>query len=126
MLYKQTLVLIPALNEAETLPRVLTTLQKLGLTRLRVIDNGSTDETARLAREAGAEVILEKRRGYGQACWTGLANIPDDIEWLLFCDADGSDDPADVATLFAQASEADFILGNRRATAEGRAALTPV
>lgn len=86
------LVVFPALNEAESLPLVLRRLREAGLHRVRVVDNGSTDGTAAVAREAGAEAIPELRRGYGQACWTGCRNLPGDVRWILFCNADGSDD----------------------------------
>jgi len=87
------LVIIPALNEEEALPGVIRDLRSHGLQNIRIVDNGSTDQTAVVAQAAGAEVISETRRGYGQACWTGSqTDVPDGIEWLLFCDADGSDD----------------------------------
>ncbi len=121
-------VIIPALDEAETISDVVSTLRALGLTRVRVVDNGSTDATAAVARAAGAEVIAEPRRGYGQACWTGYQELDDGVEWILFADADGSDDLNDVERLLAAASEgagADFVLGDRRARPEGRAVMTP-
>jgi glycosyltransferase involved in cell wall biosynthesis len=109
-------VIIPALDEETTVATVVETLRALGLTRIRVVDNGSTDATVARARAAGAEVIEEPRRGYGQACWTGAQDLTPDVEWLLFCDADGSDDPRDVARLLAEAGAgADFVLGDRRA-----------
>ncbi len=119
-------VILPALNEADTIAPVVNALRALGLPHIRVIDNGSTDTTAALARSAGAEVIAEPRRGYGQACFTGAQILPAPIEWLLFADADGSDNPADIPRLIAAAANADFILGDRRATPAGRAVMTPV
>ncbi|WP_221030764.1 glycosyltransferase family 2 protein [Actomonas aquatica] len=120
-------VIIPALDEAETIGAVVTELRELGLTRIRVIDNGSRDATANVAREAGAEVIAEARRGYGQACWTGYQNLDPAVEWVLFADADGSDELSDVTRMVAAAQEgADFVLGDRRARPEGRAVMTPV
>jgi glycosyltransferase involved in cell wall biosynthesis len=119
-------VVIPALNEALALPGVLEGLRQQGLTRIRVVDNGSTDDTAAVAAASGAEVVVEPRRGYGQACWTGLQNLPAEVEWILFCDADGSDD-LDKLPDFVEAMEkagADFILGDRRGTAESAATLT--
>ena len=118
-------VVIPAFNEEETVGVVVQNLRALGLNRVRVVDNGSDDATASRALAAGAEVIHEPRRGYGQACFTGLQNLPVDVEWILFCDADGSDDLADWPRLAVAAAQADFVIGNRRATAEGRSMLTP-
>jgi len=120
-------VIIPALDEETTIAAVVATLRALGLTRIRVVDNGSTDATVARARAAGAEVRVEPRRGYGQACWTGAQDLAPEVEWLLFCDADGSDDPRDVARLLAEAEAgADFVLGDRRARPEARAVMTPV
>ncbi len=120
-------VIIPALDEAETIGGVVSALRAQGLTRIRVVDNGSSDATAQVAREAGAEVLAEPRRGYGQACWTGYQQLDKAVEWVLFADADGSDDLRDVARLIAAARDgADFVLGDRRARPEGRAVMTPV
>src|SRR5438105_862112 len=66
-------VIIPALDEEESLPRVLGDLPAVG--RVVVVDNGSADGTARVAAERGAMVISEPRRGYGAACLKGLATI---------------------------------------------------
>lgn len=120
-------VVIPALNEEATITDVVKGLRDLGLNRVRVVDNGGSDATASRARAAGAEVLLEPRRGYGRACWTGAADLPPDVEWILFCDADGSDDPQDIKRLIAEAAVgADFVLGDRRARPEARAVMTPV
>lgn len=118
------LTVIPALNEAQALPGVLDRLRKQGLSRIRVVDNGSTDETAAVAAASGAEVVVETRRGYGQACWAGLQNLPEEIDWVFFCDADGSDDLEKVPAFLAAAGDHDFILGDRRAATESARALT--
>jgi glycosyltransferase involved in cell wall biosynthesis len=123
---EQILVIIPALNEAEALPGVIRELQSQGLTQIRVVDNGSTDQTVAIATAAGAEVISETRRGYGQACWTGSQDLPDGIKWLLFCDADGSDDLSILPEVLRAGDEVPFVLADRRATAASRAQLTPV
>ena len=120
-------VVIPALNEEATIADVVSRLRDLGLSRVRVVDNGSSDATVARARAAGAEVLVESRRGYGQACWTGTRGLPPEVKWILFCDADGSDDLGDIARLIAEADAgADFVLGDRRARAEARAVMTPV
>lgn len=120
------LVLIPARDEAETIGNVVRSLQSYGLSQIRVIDNGSRDATAAIARAAGAEVIFESRPGYGRACWQGLQNVDRTIDWILFCDADGSDDLSRLPEFFALIPHYDFILGDRRASPSGRRALTPV
>jgi glycosyltransferase involved in cell wall biosynthesis len=78
------LVIIPVLNEAATLANVIHSLQQLGLTHIRVVDNGSWDNSVAIAQIAGAEVILEPIAGYGRACWQGLQHLPSEIEWILF------------------------------------------
>lgn len=120
-------VIIPALDEEATIAGVVAALRAQGLTRIRLVDNGSCDRTATVAREAGAEVLVEPVAGYGRACWRGYRELDDAVEWVLFCDADGSDEPADVARLIAAAEEgADFVLGDRRARPAARAVMTPV
>jgi glycosyltransferase involved in cell wall biosynthesis len=120
------LVVIPALNEEATIADVVRNLRRLGFKRIRVIDNGSSDITGQRARAAGAEVLDEPQSGYAQACQRGLENIPHGVAWILFCDADGSDDLDDVDLTIAVAEDADLILGNRFATKAGREAMTGV
>lgn len=122
---RRTLVVIPALNEAATLPKVLSDLKCWPLAGVRVVDNGSTDDTANLAIQNGAEVIEEPFRGYGSACWKALHGLPDSAEWILFCDADGCDDLSALMQFFdAAASGCDLVLGNRNTLPESRRSLT--
>ncbi|MBI5710871.1 MAG: glycosyltransferase family 2 protein [Candidatus Eisenbacteria bacterium] len=113
-------LVIPALNEEGALPAVLAAVPHLGqgwaLRETVVADNGSTDRTAEVARVAGATVVREPRRGYGAACLAALAHLrarPPDI--VVFLDADGSDDPAELGTLLAPILEdrADLVVGSR-------------
>ncbi|WP_416669783.1 glycosyltransferase family 2 protein [Egbenema bharatensis] len=122
----RVLVLIPVRDEEATIAKVIQTLQTLGLSKIRVVDNGSTDRSAEKARTTGAEVISEPKLGYGQACWKGLQQLPSSIDWILFCDGDGSDDLTQLPELLEKRPYYDLILGDRRATVAGRAALTPV
>jgi len=117
------LAVIPALNEAAALPGVLRRLREQGITRVRVVDNGSEDGTAEAARLGGAEVVAEPRRGYGMACWTALQDLPEDVDWILFCDADGSDDLERLPEFLDAAEHHDFILGDRRRLPESAATL---
>ena len=122
---RRTLVIIPALNEAKTLPAVLSSLKYWPLAGIRVVDNGSTDDTEKLATRHGAEVLREPVRGYGSACWRGMRDLPADIEWVLFCDADGSDDLGALLSFFEAAAEgSDFVLGNRNSLPESRRCLS--
>jgi cellulose synthase/poly-beta-1,6-N-acetylglucosamine synthase-like glycosyltransferase len=121
------LVVIPALNEEETVADVVRNLRHQNFKRIRVIDNGSSDATARRARAAGAEVLTEPRRGYGQACRRGLTSIPHSVAWILFCDADGSDNFDDLDLMIGAAERgADLVLTNRFATKAGRQAMTHI
>ncbi|MEL6157683.1 MAG: glycosyltransferase family 2 protein [Cyanobacteria bacterium J06554_11] len=121
------LVIIPVLNEADTITGVLAALRRQGLEKICVVDNGSCDRTPQTAAEAGAQVVLEPRRGYGQACWTGLQTPESQAaDWILFCDGDGSDDLGELPKLLALRDQCDFVLGNRRGTAGGRSQLSAV
>ncbi|MBM7774286.1 glycosyltransferase involved in cell wall biosynthesis [Actinokineospora baliensis] len=103
-------VVLPCLNEEEALPTVLRALPE-GYTAL-VVDNGSTDDTAAVARELGARVVAEPRRGYGAAVHAGLANARADLVAVL--DADGSVHPTELLTLVRLVREgADLAVGRR-------------
>lgn len=124
--YNSILVIIPVRNEEITITRVISSLQSLGLTNILVVDNGSLDSSAAQAQAAGAKVIYEPIPGYGKACWRALETLTPEVEWILFCDGDGSDDLQPLPQMLALRHNFDLILGNRRATATGRAALTSV
>lgn len=120
------IVVIPALDEEASLPQVITRLRQVGLNHICAVDNGSRDRTVEVARQYGAEVIVEPRRGYGQACWTGCQNLPAGGQWILFCNADGSDDIERVPELMrATEGSAEFVLGVRTADTNGHDHLTP-
>ena len=111
-------VLIPALNEAETLPLVLQAIPRALVRDVYVIDNGSTDDTARVAVQGGAQLLEEPQRGYGAACLRGIAECRASAprpDALVFLDADGADDPAELAELILplERGQADLVLGSR-------------
>src|ERR1700761_210879 len=94
-------VLIPCLNEEEAIIRVVTTVRELlPQARIIVVDNGSTDATAARAREAGAEVVSEPRRGKARAFLRGLQEVDEPL--LIMIDGDGSY-PAEGIPLLLQA-----------------------
>jgi glycosyltransferase involved in cell wall biosynthesis len=109
---------IPALDEEQALPGVLDELSRTSVRRVVVVDNGSRDRTVEVARARGAHVVHEPRRGYGAACLRGIAachaaDAPPEV--IVFLDADGADDPAELAHLLAPIArdEADLVLGSR-------------
>ncbi len=108
-------VIIPALNEEEALGGTLEALAGHAPQQVIVVDNGSTDRTAEVARQRGAQVVVEPRRGYGRACLAGIAAVEPGANIVAFMDADGSDDEADLSRLVAPllSGEADLVIGSR-------------
>lgn len=104
-------VILPALDEAEALPGVLAAMP--GGFRALVVDNGSTDDTAHVARSLGAQVVHEPRRGFGAACFTGLEAARTEV--VCFMDCDGSLDARElpVVTGPVLAGRVDLCLGAR-------------
>ena len=120
------LIIIPVRNEEVTIAAVIKSLRGFGLTKIRVVDNGSCDRSSIVAKNNGAKVLRESVAGYGQACWRGLQNIPPEIDWILFCDGDGSDDLSCLPQFFSLREQYDLILGDRASTPTGKAVMTPV
>ncbi len=119
-------IILPALDEAESLRGLLPQLTGLGFGQVIVGDNGSTDGTAEVAREHGVEVACEPKRGYGAACWAALQRLRDDIRVVVFLDADSSDDLARLPELVGPIlrGEADLVIATRDAPTVERGALT--
>ena len=107
-------VIIPTHNEAQAIERVLADIPADLTTEVIVVDSNSNDGTPEIAARMGARVVQEPRRGYGQACLTGLAtaNSPDVV---VFLDGDYSDRPSELPILLAPIIEgrADISLGSR-------------
>ena len=107
-------VIIPTHNEAQAIERVLADLPPELATEVIVVDSNSDDGTPEIAARMGARVLQEPRRGYGQACLTGLAaaNHPDVV---VFLDGDYSDRPSELPILLAPIIEgrADITVGSR-------------
>ncbi len=121
-------LIIPALNEAEPLGELLRLIPRAIFTQVIVVDNGSEDSTAEIARAAGAIVVREPRRGYGQACSRGLAVLRPEVSAVAFMDADLSDDPEDLERLCRAFEEGEFdlVLGSRVLGGAEPGALTPL
>jgi glycosyltransferase involved in cell wall biosynthesis len=104
-------VVLPCLNEEESLPAVLAAIPA-GY-RALVVDNNSTDDTAGVAGRHGAAVVVEPRPGYGAAVHTGVVAATTRIVAVI--DADGSMDPAELPRLVAALNQgADLAIGRRR------------
>ena len=125
-------VIMPALDEEDairgTLEELLAVTVPVGgpgttvparrgvaIRQLIVVDNGSRDRTAAVARELAAVVVSEPRRGYGNACLAGIATLLPEITTVVFLDADGSDDPRDLARLLdpIERGDAEMVLASR-------------
>src|SRR5215210_6473901 len=104
-------VILPVLDEAEALPHVLRAFPP-GF-RPIVVDNGSSDGSAEIARIHGAVVVSEPRRGFGAACFAGL--LAAESEVVCFMDCDGSLEPCELPRVAepVAAGRADLMLGTR-------------
>ena len=104
-------VVLPVLNEATALARVLERMPAGW--RAIVVDNGSSDGSAAIAAGLGADVVAEPRRGFGAACFAGLSAATADV--VCFMDCDGSLDPGDLPriALPVRCGDADLTLGRR-------------
>jgi glycosyltransferase involved in cell wall biosynthesis len=106
-------VIIPAVDEEAAIGQVLAEIPPV-VSEVIVVDNGSRDRTAEVARGLGARVVVEPRRGYGQACLTGIA-AAGGADVLAFLDGDHSDYPGQLVLVLAPilAGEADLVIGSR-------------
>jgi glycosyltransferase involved in cell wall biosynthesis len=109
-------VVIPALNEEEPIASVVRECLETKIPReVIVVDNGSTDQTAARASEAGAKVVREPVPGYGRACAAGIREMSPESELVVFLDGDGSDCPEFMNQLVDPivAGTHDFVIGSR-------------
>jgi glycosyltransferase involved in cell wall biosynthesis len=120
-------LVMPALDEEAALGPTLEGLRGAGFAQIIVVDNGSRDRTAEVAASHGAEVVRESRRGYGAACLAGIAALRPEITAVVFMDADGASDPADLPALLAPLEQgaADLVVGSRARGESEPGALTP-
>lgn len=122
---KNVAVVVPALDEEKAIGHVIADIPDF-VDDIVVADNGSVDETATVARAAGARVVTERDRGYGAACLAGIAAL-NDADIVVFLDGDYSDDPAEMAMLVDPIAngDADLVIGSRTQGAYLPGALAP-
>jgi glycosyltransferase involved in cell wall biosynthesis len=128
MIDQKVAIVIPALNEEAALRRLLAELPRHFAQWIIVVDNGSSDATAAVARDASVLVASEPARGYGLACLKGFRTACSlGAELVIFIDGDGSDDPADLPMMLAPVSEgrADLVIGSRVSKRAERGAVPP-
>jgi glycosyltransferase involved in cell wall biosynthesis len=125
---KKYALIIPALNEAEAIGELLRQIPRALFAQVIVVDNGSVDATATAARQAGAEVVAEPRRGYGRACLAGIAALRPGTSAVVFMDADLSDDPMDLTRLVRRFENdaLDLAIGSRVLGSSEPGSLTPL
>mgnify|MGYP001326404604 FL=1 len=119
-------VIIPAFNEEESIGLVIKSLPQKKIKEVIVVDNGSTDKTAYIAKEHGARVVDEAYRGYGAACLKGISEL-NEPEIVVFLDGDFSDFPEEIESLVNPIinNQADFVLGSRMLLPQSRISLLP-
>ncbi len=110
-------VIIPAYNEADSIPLVIGDIPAL-VNEIIVVSNNSTDATVENARNAGATVLSESRKGYGYACLKGMAYVAEQNEKadiIVFLDGDYSDYPEELTKIIQPIldNKVDFVIGAR-------------
>lgn len=108
-------LIIPAFNEAPVIQQTLRSIPSGLFATIIVADNGSTDETGRLAAECGALVVQTRQRGYGVACLAAMGKLPPEIAAVVFLQADSSEDVREAEALLSPIREgrADLVIGSR-------------
>jgi glycosyltransferase (TIGR04182 family) len=110
---KEVCILIPTLNEAESIGEVIREFKELGFTNIFVIDGHSTDPTREIAEREGVRLVIQKGKGKGTAVRQAFDLIEDDV--IVMIDGDKTYSPVEVRTLLAPIlnDEADHVIGNR-------------
>jgi glycosyltransferase involved in cell wall biosynthesis len=122
-------VIIPAYNEEKAIANVIKEIPNI-VSEIIVISNNSTDNTIKVATEAGATVLSENKKGYGYACLKGMEYISNQEikpDIIVFLDGDYSDYPEDLSQLIAPIvkDNIDFVVGSRVARLREKHSMTP-
>jgi len=122
-------VIIPAYNEADAIAKVIHDIPK-DVQEVIVVSNNSTDATEERARQAGATVLKEPRKGYGYACLKGMEYIANQElkpDIVIFLDGDYSDHPEQLTALIDPilSNNIDFVVGARVPELRESGAMTP-
>ena len=122
-------VIIPALNESDAISKVIGDIPDF-VQEIIVVDNGSTDTTAEMAKNAGATVLHESKKGYGRACLKGLdylKNSDQKTDIVVFLDGDYSDYPEQMSDIITPITDnnTDFVLGSRKRNLSEKGAMQP-
>ncbi|MCB9231297.1 MAG: glycosyltransferase family 2 protein [Bacteroidia bacterium] len=129
---EKVLVIIPAFNEAESIGKVVGDIPKDWVREVVVVNNSSTDATEVNARNAGATVLREDRRGYGFACLKGIdyarqKPMDERPDIIVFLDGDYSDHPEQLPQLVRPIIEDgyDLVIGSRELGEREKGAMAP-
>jgi len=113
-------VIIPAFNEEKSIALVLGDIPESAVREVIVCNNASTDNTVEIARQAGATVVTENRKGYGSACLKGISYLkskplPEQPDVVVFLDGDYSDHPEQLPDLVRPIEQEDYdlVIGSR-------------
>lgn len=122
------MVIIPAFNEENGIGQVLSEIPRDLVDEVVVVNNASTDDTEKIARDAGATVLREEVAGYGRACLKGIEYVkqnPPDV--VVFLDADHSDYPEEMNMVVKPILEqgADLVIGSRALGDREKGSMTP-
>lgn len=112
------IVIIPAFNEEQSIGKVVTAIPRNWVSEIIVVDNNSSDRTATQAEQAGATVVFQPQKGYGNACLAGMeyvAQLPQKPDIIVFIDGDFSDYPEELPIVVAPIIESDYdlVIGSR-------------
>ena len=109
-------VIIPVLNEENAISNVITEIPSI-VTEIIVVNNGSTDNTRKVAEHTGATVLDEPQKGYGKACLTGIEYVNEhypETDIIVFLDGDYSDYPQEMIFLLDAINKGnDMVIGSR-------------